>query len=108
MIQSDLARLLKVGKVTVGGLIDRLEASGQVERRPDAADRRLKRLFITDRGYEVIAQMGVLRDQLNAVILKGVRREQVRVAEAVMQTMKDNMRHALGDEEEDVLAVADH
>jgi DNA-binding MarR family transcriptional regulator len=108
MIQSDLARLLKVGKVTVGGLIDRLEASGQVERRPDAADRRLKRLFITDRGYEVIAKMGVLRDQLNAVILKGVRREQVRVTEAVMQTMKDNMRHALGDEEEDVLAIADH
>ena len=30
MIQSDLARLLEVGKVTVGGLIDRLEGSGHV------------------------------------------------------------------------------
>lgn len=108
MIQSDLARLLKVGKVTVGGLIDRLEASGQVERRPDPLDRRFKRLFITDRGYEVIAQMGALRDQLNSVILKGVRREEVRITEAVMQTMKDNMRHALGDLEEDVLANPDH
>jgi DNA-binding MarR family transcriptional regulator len=108
MIQSDLARLMKVGKVTVGGLIDRLEASGQVERRPDAADRRLKRLFITDRGYQVIAQMGALRDELNAVILKGLPREQVRLTEVVMQTMKDNMRHALGDLEDDVLANADH
>jgi len=108
MIQSDLARLMKVGKVTVGGLIDRLEASGQVERRPDGADRRLKRLFITDRGYEVIARMGALRDELNAVILKGVPREQVRITEAVMQTMKDNMRHALGDQEEDFLANADN
>jgi DNA-binding MarR family transcriptional regulator len=68
----------------------------------------LKRLFITARGYEVIAQMGALRDQLNSVILKGVRREEVRITEAVMQTMKDNMRHALGDLEEDVLANPDH
>jgi hypothetical protein len=68
----------------------------------------LKRLFITARGYEVIAQMGALRDQLNSVILKGVRRNEMRVTEAVMQTMKDNMRHALGDQEEDVLANPDH
>ncbi len=50
MMQVDLARLLDVGKVSIGGLIDRLEATGHVERRSDAKDRRAKRIFITEQG----------------------------------------------------------
>ena len=35
MMQTELARLMDVGKVTLGGLIDRLEASGSLARQPD-------------------------------------------------------------------------
>jgi MarR family transcriptional regulator for hemolysin len=96
MIQSDLARLLDVGKVTIGGLIDRLEASGHVERRADPVDRRIKRVFITDRGYEVIDKMRSVGRDLNVVILKGIPLDQVHVAEEVMHRMKDNLRERLG------------
>jgi len=96
MIQSDLARLLEVGKVTVGGLIDRLEGSGHVERRPDPIDRRIKRIFITDRGYELIKLMTAVGRDLNAIILKGVHLDQVHIAEKVLHKMKDNMRERLG------------
>ncbi len=96
MIQTDLARLLDVGKVTVGGLIDRLEASGHVERRPDPVDRRIKRIFITDRGYEVIEQMRNVGRDLNSIILKGVPPDEVQVAEEVLRRMKDNLREQLG------------
>jgi DNA-binding MarR family transcriptional regulator len=96
MIQSDLARLLDVGKVTIGGLIDRLEASGHVQRRPDPVDRRVKRIFITDRGYEVIEHMRSVGRQLNESILKGIDPEHVRIAEEVMHKMKDNLRAELG------------
>jgi DNA-binding MarR family transcriptional regulator len=96
MIQSDLARLLEVGKVTVGGLIDRLEGSGHVERRPDPIDRRIKRIFITDRGYELIKLMTAVGRDLNAIILKGVPLDQVHIAEEVLHKMKDNMRERLG------------
>jgi MarR family transcriptional regulator, transcriptional regulator for hemolysin len=96
MIQSDLARLLDVGKVTIGGLIDRLEASGLVERRPDPVDRRIKRIFITNGGYEVIEQMKTVGRDLNAIILKGIPLDEVHVAEEVMHRMKDNLRDHLG------------
>ncbi len=96
MIQSDLARLLEVGKVTVGGLIDRLEGSGHVERRPDPVDRRIKRIFITNRGYELIKQMTTVGRDLNAIILKGVPLDQVHIAEEVLHKMKENMREKLG------------
>ena len=69
MMQVDLARLMEVGKVTVGGLIDRLEASGHVERRADANDRRAKRVFITEKGFDVIGLMIELAATMNRRIL---------------------------------------
>jgi DNA-binding MarR family transcriptional regulator len=98
VIQSDLARLMDVGKVTIGGLIDRLEASGQVERRFDKDDRRIKRVYITKRGYEVIELMTTVARDLNATILKGIPPEQVHQAEEVMAKMKANLRDLLGAE----------
>src|SRR5690606_9431232 len=47
MSQIELARLLDVGKATLGGLIDRLERSGYVVRGNDEADRRVKTVSIT-------------------------------------------------------------
>ena len=94
-IQSDLARELDVGKVTIGGLIDRLELSGHVERRSDPHDRRLRRVFITSQGYDVIEQMQTIGRNLNAVIMKGIAFDQIGVAEDVLHQMKDNLRAAL-------------
>lgn len=95
MIQSDLARLLDVGKVTIGGLIDRLEASGHVVRQADDHDRRIKRIFITDLGYEVIEGMAEVGRRLNSVIMRGITLDHIHIAEDVMQSMKENLRAAL-------------
>jgi MarR family transcriptional regulator for hemolysin len=51
IVQSDLARLLGIGKVSLAGLVGRLEATGHVERLADPMDRRIKRVFITEQGY---------------------------------------------------------
>ena len=83
--QVDLARLLDVGKVTVGGLIDRLE------RRPDPADRRAWRVFITDKGYETIEMMQNVGNKLNNKILKGVSAEELRVTEQTLARVKANI-----------------
>jgi len=92
MMQVDLARLLEVGKVTVGGLVDRLEVTGHVERRPDAADRRVKRVFITAQGYEVIEQMVVIAARLNDRIMRNVLPEHQLIAEDVLYTVKQNLK----------------
>ena len=101
MIQSDLARLLDVGKVTIGGLIDRLEASGHVVRRPDPVDRRIKRVYITDRGYDVIRQMTKIGQDLNSNILRGISKEHVDIAAEVLHCMKENMREGLSSQNVD-------
>ena len=57
LTQSELATLLTVGKVSVGGLIDRLEHSGWIERRADEKDRRSNRVFLTKKGHAVDKEM---------------------------------------------------
>lgn len=96
MLQTDLARILDVGKVTIGGLIDRLEASDFVERRPDKTDRRAKRIIITDKGHGVLDQMITVARRLNMTILDGISQQDIKTAEEVLSRMKQNIRGMLG------------
>lgn len=95
MMQVDLARLMEVGKVTVGGLIDRLEASGHVERRSDPADRRVKRVYITDKGYEIISLMVAVASDVNGRILDGLTKQEVAACERVLARAKKNLKTIL-------------
>ncbi len=95
MMQVDISRHMDVGKVTIGGLIDRLEAAGYVERRLDAEDRRARRVFITDQGFEVIAEMQKVGSKLNKSILAGVSPEHQRITEETLAQVKANIRDML-------------
>lgn len=57
-----IARKLKCEPSNVTGIIDRLEARGLVERRPDPADRRVKLAAPTEEGLRTAAR---LRDSLD-------------------------------------------
>lgn len=92
MTQVDLARLLEIGKVTVGGLLERLEASGQIERRADDTDGRARRVFITETGYETIRLMVAVASKANKRMLKGLTAEEAKLAERVMFKIKLNLK----------------
>lgn len=72
MIQSDLAGLLDLGKAALGGLLDRLEASLLIERRADGSDRRVKRIHLTSKGVQTIADMRVKSHDVSERILAGL------------------------------------
>jgi DNA-binding MarR family transcriptional regulator len=101
MMQAELARILGVGKVTVGGLVDRLEDAGYVRRRPDASDRRAKRVFITHAGYRLIEEMASEGEDLNTLIAAGISSEDIATAEKVLGRMKSNLRKLVTDEDQD-------
>jgi DNA-binding MarR family transcriptional regulator len=92
MNQSDLARALNVGKPTIGGLIDRLTEKGMVERRSQGDDRRVKNIYITDHGYDLIHYMSPIAASLNTVFLEGINEKDIEVAEAVLQRLKENLQ----------------
>ena len=96
MLQTDLARILDVGKMTVGGIIDRLESRGFVTRKPDGHDRRAKRIIVTKQGRRVLDQMVIVGRRLNLSILKGIPERDIKTAERVLSAIKANIREVLG------------
>ncbi len=50
---NELAQRLRCHPSNITGLVDRLEARGLVERRPDPRDRRVKGLGLTPRGQQI-------------------------------------------------------
>ena len=62
--QSELADMLEVERATAGRMVDRLEVRGWLVRRPDPADRRINRLFLTEDAGAVQAEMGLIAEAL--------------------------------------------
>ncbi len=62
--QTELAELLEVERATAGRMVDRLERKNWVERRPDAADRRVNRLYLTAEARDVQADMGRIAEDM--------------------------------------------
>ncbi|NKI16082.1 MarR family transcriptional regulator [Spongiibacter sp. KMU-166] len=92
LTQSDLADDMDLGKVTLSGLIDRLEDVGMVERRPDPSDRRIKRIFITKEGRRVIKEMRVITLENNRQMLEDISLEEVVQTVEVLKKLNRNLK----------------
>lgn len=53
LTQTELSETGQIDRTTLGGLIDRLEKTGLVERRPHPRDRRAYQIHLTARGREL-------------------------------------------------------
>lgn len=91
MKQSQLAKLLDVGRVSIGGLVDRLEKSQYVVRVADPEDRRAKRVFLTSKAQGLLSEMRNAEDDMNARILKGVSANQRAQLLDVLLLIKTNL-----------------
>lgn len=91
MMQTELAKIMDVGKVTLGGLIDRLEASGYVTRQADPADRRAKRVVMTTKGTKLLSEIQKVAKGVNAEIMGGIGARDIVRAETVLHKMKQRL-----------------
>lgn len=70
--QKELAELLEVEPITVARLIDRLEARGMVERRPDPKDRRIWRLHLLPPAHDVLSEINHQRTDMTLMVSRGL------------------------------------
>ena len=89
--QGGLAELLDVEPITVCRMVDRLQEADLVERRPDPADRRSWRLFLTAKAEDLLAQLRPLGLRFEAEALDGVsaseRSALIAMLERIRQTL---------------------
>lgn len=98
ILSSELARLMDVGKVTMAGLIDRLETGGYIYRRADKSDRRAKHIFITESGHRLILRMRAIVENLNKEVCEGLTQDDIEETELNLIRIKDNLREMIAAE----------
>lgn len=91
MHQSELAEQLEMEPMAIGRVIDRLQASGFVERRADPADRRRWRLYLTDKAWAVLDDMQGISKQLHSEAIGDIPNNHMIQTTQVLEQIKANL-----------------
>ncbi len=70
--QASVAQAIAYDRVTIGGVVDRLEAKGFVRREIDRRDRRARRLYLEKKGEAVLAHVRPVVREAQDKILAGL------------------------------------
>lgn len=102
MTQTALATDLDLTKVAIGGLLDRMETSGFVERRADQRDGRIKRVYLTTAGTRFLATIRSNIEQVEQEILADIGDGDLQTTVRTMIQIKRTLRGMAGvDDTED-------
>ena len=90
--QVDLAEVLELQPISLVRLLDRLVEHGLLERRHDPKDRRTNRLFLTERGRQLVDDLDSLREAIATDVLERVSEEAIKTSLATLCELKDRIK----------------
>jgi DNA-binding MarR family transcriptional regulator len=93
--QVALAEELNMGKVALGGLVDRLEKIRLIERRPDLVDRRMNRIHLSKAGIDLVREIKTASEGVQDKAVSGITSEELNHAMAALGKMEANLREFL-------------
>lgn len=88
MTQNEMAGLCEVEPITIGRLVDRLEARGLLERRLDPADRRIRRLHLLPAAEPILKEIQHYKDALFSEITEDLDPATVELVTEALLKMK--------------------
>jgi DNA-binding MarR family transcriptional regulator len=91
MTQNEMAELCEVEPITVGRLVDRLEARGLLERRLDPADRRIRRLHLLPPAEPLLAEIKYYKKKLFDELTEGLDEATIETVTRALLHMKSQM-----------------
>jgi DNA-binding MarR family transcriptional regulator len=100
MKQAALAGDLDLTRVAIGGLLDRLESSGFVERRADASDGRARRVFLTRAGAKLVNTIRAGVERIELEILDRIPEKDLNQAAATLLMLKETLLEKIGEDAE--------
>ena len=101
MTQTALAADLDLTKVAIGGLLDRMETSSFVERRPDQRDGRIKRVYLTPAGTQFLGTIRANIQEVEREILADIDEAALQVTTDTMFQIKQTLQAmAIGSDSE--------
>jgi len=93
--QSELADLMEMQPITLTRLIDRLCDNDLIERRADASDRRVNRLYLRPAARPLLDKLAELRAEITETALGRMTTAEAEGLVTQLELIKDNVRDAL-------------
>lgn len=100
MTQTALAADLDLTKVAIGGLLDRMETAGFVERRADENDGRARRVYLTRAGSRMVSAIRASVETVEMEILSRISNADLEQAIETLRTLKETVLEILSAEVE--------
>lgn len=91
IIQEKVAEMIKVDRTTAARAIKKLEMNGFIEKREDKHNKKIKKLFPTDKGKRVYPLIKRENDHSNSVALAGFSDEEVDSISHLLQRVRKNI-----------------
>ncbi len=91
--QSELADSLLIEKAPLGSLLDKMEACGLVERRPDPQDRRAKRVHLMPKALPLISPMEKKAMALREQTAEGLSNEEQQQLTQLLTRLHQNLQN---------------
>jgi DNA-binding MarR family transcriptional regulator len=91
IIQEKVAELIKVDRTTAARSIKKLEMNGFIGKKEDEHNKKIKKLFPTEKGKKVFPFIKRENDYSNVVALEGLSEEEIETLFELLQTVRRNI-----------------
>ena len=91
IIQEKLAEMIKVDRTTAARAIQKLEINGFIEKKEDQQNKKIKKLFPTEKGKNVYPFIRSENDYSNMVALEGFSEKEVDTIFNLLQRVRKNI-----------------
>ncbi|WP_277584572.1 MarR family winged helix-turn-helix transcriptional regulator [Psychrobacillus antarcticus] len=91
IIQEKLAEMIKVDRTTAARAIKKLEINGFIEKKDDKHNKKIKKLFPTDKGRDVYPLIKRENDYSNNVALEGFSEREVETISNLLYRVRKNI-----------------
>jgi DNA-binding MarR family transcriptional regulator len=91
IIQEKLADMIKVDRTTASRAIKKLEANGFIEKKADAANRKIKHIFPTEKGKAISPNISRENEHSERVALQGLSEGEAAVLIGLLQKVRKNI-----------------
>lgn len=91
IIQEKLAEMIKVDRTTAARAIKKLEVNGFIEKKDDEHNKKIKKLFLTEKGKHVFPVIKRENDHSNRVALEGFSEKEAETILHLLQRMRKNI-----------------
>jgi MarR family transcriptional regulator, organic hydroperoxide resistance regulator len=97
LTQTDLAERLRNTPATTTRMLQRMEKAGFIQRRPDAGDQRVTRVYLTDAGRAVQTQVETIFQTMEAETFANFSPEEKMQISRFLKQIRENLIYATGE-----------